>query len=175
LKNYIKQREAFKVTHYTDGCEEVWGIFEGNATRALAEFRFWDEGEGTERREMEERARLFGAAPAMLNALLLADKSLGLIAGPNYRKSEVRQLIRAAIRGATHCESPVQNTPSIPPEPVVPIKVATAIDKVVQHFLPDEKRDLDGATGVFPQGHIANELELLDEWLTRIAGTSLLG
>jgi hypothetical protein len=158
-----KLHDVLRVARYEDGCDEVWGVFEANATHAVIELRFWDEGDGAKRRRMEEKARLFGAAPQMLDALQVAEECLALHVARNFGRKGAQQAVRAAIETATRCESPLPRLESDGSKERLKI-VTESIGNVLKHFYSDEARDFEAASEEGRATHILRDLNLLEKW-----------
>jgi hypothetical protein len=54
----------------SDGCDETWEVFAEGDGRVIAAIPFWDEGDGLAAAKAEAEARLFAAAPDLLEALV---------------------------------------------------------------------------------------------------------
>jgi hypothetical protein len=54
---------------------------------------------------------------------------------------------------------------------VMPCKVSKALCNIVDHYMPDEKRDYEACEEKSSVTHIFLDLDLVDAWLRYIAGT----
>jgi hypothetical protein len=54
---------------------------------------------------------------------------------------------------------------------VMPCKVSKALCNIVDHYMPDEKRDYEASKEKSSVTHIFLDLDLVDAWLRYIAGT----
>ena len=75
-----------------DGVDETWNVYESGNPRPLISIAFWDEVDRT-----QALARLFAAAPTMLDALRHVDMTNSSALGSYYTSSDTCRLIREAI------------------------------------------------------------------------------
>jgi hypothetical protein len=83
----------------SDGCDDFWDIVAPGVEHRIGSVLFWDDDEQWAARA-EANARLFAAAPELLDSLRLADIFTTATAGTTYNASETRRRVCAAIAKA---------------------------------------------------------------------------
>ncbi|HXE54662.1 MAG TPA: hypothetical protein VN541_16695 [Tepidisphaeraceae bacterium] len=158
-----------------DGCDDVWNVYASGCDRPITSIPFWgDEPDWAMR--TEATAKLFAAAPDLLEALRMADASLTLLARNGYTEFPAGQEIRAAIELAGGCVKRESDTrDEVAKRPNEPRTLNQALNHVLAHFLPAEQADfeqLDDA--IARERHIFPDLAVLNEWLHAMTGASFL-
>jgi hypothetical protein len=146
-----------------DGCDDVWLIYAAGADRPITGIPFWGDKPEWQARA-EATARLFAAAPALLEALCLANKWLELTGRNGYTSLPAAKQIREAIESATGWVI-TSSEVDYGDRGSGPRTVGNALSRVLGHFIFEEQADFEQATGNTARKHIFHDLRVLNDWL----------